>query len=329
MLISRRRFLAMVGASTATIVACGGAGESTAPTTSTGQGGSGGAGGQGGAGGSGGGPPGPDVIGPTGVTNKVLWLQGAACSGCSVSFLNRMSDEVPETIEDALLDVVVLGYHPLLMAAAGQSAISAAEALYAEGSYLLVIEGGIPTAMGGATCRAWTVDGQELAFVDAVKHFAERAAIVMCVGTCASFGGVVAAAPNPTGVRSGHDVLEQTTLNIPGCPPHPDWIAWGLGQLLAQATIELDQWGRPFELCKERIHDRCPRLQAEQPDSNGVDGGCSMKLGCRGLVGWAPCPAYLWNNQANWCIDANAACIGCTEYDFPQVGLTESIGAEE
>jgi hydrogenase small subunit len=327
MLISRRRFLALVGVSTAAVAACGGSGETTTPPTGGGQGGTGGASGGGGSAGSGGGPPDPGgTIGPTGVSNKVLWLQGAACSGCSVSFLNRLAAEPPETVEDALLDVVLLGYHPTLMAAAGESAIAAAEALYAEGSYLLVVEGGIPTAMGGATCRAWTVDGQELTFVDAVKHFAEHAAIVMSVGTCACWGGVAAAAPNPTGVQGAQQVLGATTLNIPGCPPHPDTIVWGLAQLLAQATIELDQYGRPFELFGQRLHDRCPRLQAEEADSVGVDGSCVRKLGCRGQACWAPCPVMPWNHGANWCVDANANCIGCTEPDFPGIGLNEPIG---
>jgi hydrogenase small subunit len=29
------------------------------------------------------------------------------------------------------------------------------------------------------------------------------------------------------------------------------------------------------------------------------------------------CPSTLWNGGVNWCINANAPCIGCTNPDFP------------
>ena len=246
-----------------------------------------------------------------------------------MSLLNRLSDEPPATVEDALLEVVILGYHPTLMAATGELAQAAAEAIYNEGSYLLVIEGGIPTGLGGGCCPTWTADGQELSFADALRRFAAKAAVVMCVGTCACWGGVAASAPNPAGVQGAGAVTGLTTLNIPGCPAHPDWIVWGLSHLLDQATIELDAYGRPFELFNQRLHDRCPRLVSEEATSYGVDQSCVRKLGCRGQMCWAPCPATLWNHKASWCLDANAPCLGCTEPDFPQIGLMQPITGGE
>jgi NiFe hydrogenase small subunit HydA len=211
------------------------------------------------------------------------------------------------------------------MVAAGELAVSAAETLYQEGDYLLVVEGGIPTAFDGGACPGWTVDGEEITFAAAVQRFADHAAAILCVGTCAAWGGVAASAPNPAGVVGTKELTGLTTLNIPGCPANPDWIVWGLGQLLDQQTIEIDSKGRPFALFNLRLHDRCPRLLAEVATAQGQEGQCSQKLGCRGQMCWAPCPVTPWNNGASWCVDANAACIGCTEPDFPQRGLTEPM----
>lgn len=324
MLISRRTFLAMVGATGATAVACDNFTEAGLPVA--GVGGRVGAGGGGGEDGTGGSPPVPGgYIEPTGVSNKILWIQGSACAGCSVSFLNRLAEQAPRTVEDVLLEVVLLGYHPTLMAASGDDAVAAAEAIYDEGSYLLVVEGGVPTAFGGAACGAWTVGGAHLFFDELLSRFAERAAAIMCVGTCASFGGVAAAAPNPAGVQSVPAFTGRTTLNVAGCPPHPDWIAWGLTQLLDQQRIRIDAEGRPFDLFSERLHDLCDRLLAGEADELGVDGLCHQPNGCRGQLCWAPCHRFHWNNEAGWCVDANAPCIACTEPDFPATDLYESV----
>jgi Ni,Fe-hydrogenase I small subunit len=50
---------------------------------------------------------------------KVIWLQGAGCTGCSESFLNRISTSAPTTAADVLINSINLIYHPTLMALAG------------------------------------------------------------------------------------------------------------------------------------------------------------------------------------------------------------------
>jgi hydrogenase small subunit len=59
---------------------------------------------------------------PSGPT--VIWLQGTGCTGCSESFLNRISASGPQTAANVLIDSVNLVYHPNLMAAAGQDAVA-------------------------------------------------------------------------------------------------------------------------------------------------------------------------------------------------------------
>ncbi len=256
------------------------------------------------------------TTGPT-----VLWLQGAACTGCSVSFLNRISPTAPATAADVLLQTVNLAYHPNLMGAAGELAVAQAHQAYDAGGYILCVEGGVPTAFGGNTCLAWTVQGEDTTFLEAVQQYSARAAQVISIGTCASFGGVAAAGPNPTGVKGVGTIAQKNVLNIPGCPPHPDWIVWAIAALLTNSVGQLDCSNRPVALYGKTVHQNCWRYAAYQANQHatqyGQDNLCLYDLGCHGPQTQAACPSTGWNNMANWCVDANATCLGCTSPTFP------------
>lgn len=248
----------------------------------------------------------------------VLWLQGAACTGCSVSFLNRISTTAPTTAGDVLINSINLAYHPNIMAASGQSAVNIAQQVYNKGNYILVIEGGVPTMFGGKTCLAWTSNGVDVPFKDAVTTLASRAAKVICVGTCASWGGMAAAPPNPTGVQGVKALTGITTINIAGCPPHPDWIVWAIVQLLLNKAVVLDSYGRPTTLFGETVHSHCPRRETDEDSGGfGIDNHCLREHGCRGPETPGNCPSLKWNNGVNWCVDANFPCLGCTNPTFP------------
>ena len=252
----------------------------------------------------------------------VIWLQGSACTGCSVSFLNRISTSVPLTVADLLTNPnpaqsINLIYHPNLMALAGESAVAEAEKIFARGGYVLAVEGGVPTKYGGAPCWAWSKGTQDITFQQVVLDYSKRAAAVLSVGTCSSFGGIPAAPPNPTGVKSVKEATGKTTINIAGCPPHPDWIVWVVAQLLLGNSMPLDSNGRPRSLFRETIHDDCPREERGQATEFGVDNQCLRALGCRGPETRANCRRGRWNGGVNWCIDANAPCYGCTNPNFP------------
>lgn len=250
----------------------------------------------------------------------VLWLQGAGCTGCSVSLLNRISDTGIKDSRDMLINAVNLKYHPNISAAAGDQAVGVIEDTYNAGNYILAIEGGVPTAFGGCTCWPWTLNGQDVTFKQAVTDLSSRAAGVVCIGTCASFGGMSAAPPNPTGVQSVQAATGVTTVNIAGCPPHPDWVVWALVQLLFGKSIPLDSYGRPTALYGQTVHSICPRRDGPDSTTFGQDGRCLEELGCRGPNTMGGCPTSLWNNKNNWCVNANAPCIGCTSPTFPGSG---------
>jgi hypothetical protein len=97
----------------------------------------------------------------------VLWLQGSACTGCSVSFLNRISTTAPLTVADLLTsptNSINLIYHPNLMGVAGDPVVDELEKAYSRGGYVLAVEGGVPTGFGGGACLAWSHNGQDVTF---------------------------------------------------------------------------------------------------------------------------------------------------------------------
>lgn len=248
---------------------------------------------------------------------SVLWLQGAACTGCTESFLNRTSTAAPQSAADVLISTVNLLYHPNVMSAAGETAVSVVNQAYSKGGYILIVEGGVPAAFGGNACYAWSTNGKDVTFMQAVKDLSSRAAAIISVGTCASFGGMAATAPNPAGVKSVSAVTGKQTINIAGCPPHPDWIVWAIAQLLLKNTIARDSNGRPTAIYGRTVHSQCPFRERDEIETFGVDGYCLKELGCRGPQTYANCPKQLWNGGTNWCAGANAPCIGCTEPSFP------------
>lgn len=248
----------------------------------------------------------------------VLWLAAANCTGCTVSLANRIAADQPVDVGDLLINTIDLAYHPNLMGAAGELAVDTLNEA-SRGDYVLVVEGGIPTAFGGHTCTLWNENGQDVTALDAVTQLAPSAQAILAVGTCASFGGIPGGSPNPTGIRTVKQVTGYNTVNIPGCPTHPDWIIYTIATLLAGAPLPLDADSRPTALFSTRytVHDKCPRRETEEAETFGVDGRCLEELGCKGPKTRADCPTRLWNGQTNWCIGANAICLGCTQKGFP------------
>lgn len=252
----------------------------------------------------------------------VIWLQGQTCSGCSVSLLNTV---YYMTIDDLLLKTIDLEYHPTVMAAAGPAAVQAATSAKAKGGYVLVVEGAVPTGGGGKFCTVWP----GMTMLNAVQTFASNTPYVIAVGTCASYGGLPGAAPNPTAARSVQSILgsAKKVVNIPGCPAHPDWIVGSIAYMIRYGKVPaLDANGRPTDYFGTATHANCPNLgyYAAGQYARTLGGtGCLRLLGCRGPETFSDCPTRRWNSPAvntagvNWCIGAGAPCHGCTDPTFP------------
>jgi len=225
---------------------------------------------------------------------------------------------------------VNLRFHATIMAGAGEPVIEVLEETAKEkkGGYILVVEGAIPTARGAVYGAIGERDGKPVTMEERVVEMARDALAVLAVGTCASFGGIPAAAPNPTGCKAVSKVLEDNgvsrpLVNIPGCPPHPDWFVGTVASIILNGlpkAEELDDNLRPLAFYGKLIHENCPRRAyfdegkfAKKPG----DEGCLYELGCKGPITYADCPLRRWNNGTNWVIGAGAPCNGCTQPEFP------------
>jgi hydrogenase small subunit len=221
-------------------------------------------------------------------------------------------------VADLLVNVVNLTFHPNLMSAAGDLAVAQIDNAVRTGGYILAVDGGIPTEFGGRTCTVWTdQNNHEVTALEAVQTLAPGAAYLLGIGTCASFGGIPSGGPNTTQIKSLAGATGRATINIPGCPTHPDWVVGTIAQLLAGTVPALDSSMRPSSLFSSTVHSRCPRNDGDETSSFGVDGACLRDLGCKGPRTRSDCPSRKWNSGVNWCIGANALCLGCTENGFP------------
>lgn len=256
-----------------------------------------------------------------------IWLQAASCSGCSVSILNAVSPRVTEL----LLDEVIPGRHinlrfqATVMAGAGEPVLKVLDEAERDlrGRFLLIVEGAVPTAEDGF----YGTIG-EAPMVKRVEALSRAAWAVIALGTCASFGGIFAAKPNPTGCVGLMTLfkekgIETPLINVPGCPPHPDWFVGTVASILILGLqgLALDEHHRPKLFYGKLIHENCPRrayFDEGKFAKKFGDEGCLYELGCKGPITHADCPLRLWNNGTNWVIGCGAPCNGCVEPGFPE-----------
>ncbi len=267
---------------------------------------------------------------------KVTWISGQNCTGCTVSLANSV---YYATIQDLLLNPPAatsldLNYHQTLMAAMSNEATQAADV---NTPTVLVVEGAIPPAASGyCEVGAFTgAAGESVA--DVVTAIAANASAILAVGTCAAFGGIPAGNPNPTGAKGVKDFLgnsfRKKIINIPGCPPNPNWIVGTIAYLIANGLSfpQLDSLRRPRAYYGERICNNCERFGKVFIDNRTPDGigdpdqvtRCLKYVGCKGSRTKSDCSLRKWHSPGfgqlgvNWCVGAGAPCQGCTQNFFP------------
>ena len=262
----------------------------------------------------------------------VVYLQTAACTGCAVSLLNTASP----TIKNVLIDQIAPGvhinlrFHPVVMAAAGDMALQVMEdtAKQKKDGYVFVVDGAVPMADGGVYGAVGERNGKPVTMLQRVTELAKDALAVIALGTCASFGGIPAAKPNPTNCQPVSKVLaargiKKPLINIPGCPPHPDWFVGTVAGVILKGlptADDLDDLLRPKAFYGKLIHENCPRRASFDEGKFAKkfgDEGCLYELGCKGPITYADCPLRKWNGGTNWVIGAGAPCNGCTQPEFP------------
>ncbi|MBN2705451.1 MAG: hydrogenase small subunit [Deltaproteobacteria bacterium] len=250
----------------------------------------------------------------------IVWLHFAECTGCSEALLRTSYPN----IDDLILETLSLEYHETLMAAAGHQAEENLEKALHDfpGKFICVIEGALPTGLNG---QYLTLGSKGRTGMEIAREVTAKAAAVICIGSCSSFGNVQAASPNPTQAKGISAALGIKTVNIPGCPPNPvNFVGTLLHYLMFGAMPPLDALGRPIWAYGKRIHDYCERrphydageFVEEWGDQGAKQGWCLYKMGCKGPYTYANCAKIRFNDSVSWPIMAGHGCMGCVEPDF-------------
>ncbi|MDR3591492.1 MAG: hydrogenase small subunit [Negativicutes bacterium] len=249
----------------------------------------------------------------------VIWLHGHECTGCDESFIRSQSP----VASDVVLNMIALEYSDTLAAAAGEPFehhLKEVMQKYA-GQYILAVEGGVPIAENGIHCM---VGGRP--YVTVLKEAAQGAAAIIEYGSCAAWGGIQAAKPNPTKSVAVSDVVSgKPIIKVPGCPPIPEVMtAVVMHYALFGQIPPLDGQNRPKQFFGNRIHDTCYRrpffdsgMFVERFDDAGSKAGwCLYKVGCRGPESYNSCGNMRWWNGLSYPIQSGAPCIGCSNNNF-------------
>ena len=250
---------------------------------------------------------------------SVIWLSFQECTGCTESITRSMSP----TLESLIFDTISLDYHHTLQAASGAAAEHAREQAMADnkGKYVVVVDGSVPLKDDGLYSTIAGVSNLKM-----LQDTCKDALAVISVGTCAAFGGIPKAKPNPTGAVGIDEIIkDKPVINIPGCPPIPEAMTGSVAYLVAFGKIpELDHLKRPKAFFGDSIHDRCYRRPfyergefAEGFDDAGARKGyCLYKVGCKGPVTYNACATLKWNGGVSFPIQSGHGCLGCSEPDF-------------
>ncbi|MBU1750435.1 MAG: hydrogenase small subunit [Chloroflexi bacterium] len=247
----------------------------------------------------------------------VVWLEFQDCAGCTESFLRASRPTVAEIV----LDVLSVDYHETIMAAAGHQAEEAKAAALKDGGHLVVVEGAVTSKDGGIYC---TIGGR--ASDEILREAVQGAAAIIAVGNCATFGGLPAANPNPTGAVGVDRIVSGVpVINLPGCPLNVvNLTATVVYYLTFKGLPALDRLKRPLFAYGKRIHDNCERrahFDAGQyveawGDEGHRRGWCLYKMGCKGPETYHNCPTVRWNEGVSWPVQSGHGCIGCSEPGF-------------
>ncbi|OHD64065.1 MAG: hypothetical protein A2176_08615 [Spirochaetes bacterium RBG_13_51_14] len=243
-----------------------------------------------------------------------------------MSLLNKIEPNIATVITE----FISLNFHQTVMGGTGDAAISVLEDAVEKNrkDFVLILEGSIPTK-SAEYCTIGEVNGRRVGVSEWVTKLSANAKAIVAVGTCATYGGVPAAEPrdgsgNPTGAVSlSQFVKGKTVLNIPGCPPHPDWIVGTLLHVLLKGMPERDEYNRPLLYYGKTVHEQCERLsdyKAGRFAKHWGDEGCLYNLGCLGMDSCCDIPVRKWVGGNNSCTGCGGGCIGCTEDVFPDYG---------
>ena len=290
-------------------------------------------------------------LGPLKVVHA-FWLAGMSCDGCSIAVVGATNPSVESLMSGSVAGMPkVILHHSVLSVEAGEEFIHSYE-LAARGElgapYVVIYEGSIADErIAAATGGYFSAMGVEKLGNDSngdervrpiptsewLKRMAPGAAAVIAIGTCATWGGIPAAAGNPTGSMSLMDFLGRDfrsafglpVINIPGCSPIGDNFTETVAMVLLflqgiGPLPEFDELGRPAWLFSETVHQRCVRAGFYEEGTFAKEYGdqeCLVEIGCWGPVVQCNITSRGAINHMGGCMNTGGICIGCTMPGFP------------
>jgi hydrogenase small subunit len=277
------------------------------------------------------------------VTAHVIWMTtGLGCDGDSVA----MTSATSPSLEDIVLGTIpgmprVIVHNPVLAFENGAEFMQAwfdAEAGKLD-PFVLVLEGSVPNEQinGEGHWAAMGTDpstGQPITTNEWLDRLAPKAAAVVALGTCATYGGIPAMKNNPTGAMGLLDYLGWNWRSsaglpivcIPGCPAQPDNTTETLMYLVfclagMAPPPDLDEAHRPRWLFERTVHESCNRAgfyeHGNFATEYGSDHRCLVKLGCKGPITKCNVPIRGWQSGIGGCPNVGGICMACTMPGFP------------
>jgi len=241
---------------------------------------------------------------------KLLWLQSITCNGNTHSFLNH-----PELF--SILSHFELVHHPVLETDFAFEDVLSLGVL----CDVLILEGSFRQ-------NGFSKSGVEV--LEMIEHYANKAAHIITVGTCATFGGIFKQ-HDPDAISGFCFDLEERTeryekyasklISLPGCPVHPQWLSYVLLMLSTNKKVQIDNLHRPVELYGYTVHTGCTRNEYFEWKIDtkrfGLKEGCLFyEMGCQGPYTRGSCNKILWNDTSSK-TRVGTPCFGCTEPNYP------------
>jgi len=287
----------------------------------------------------------PSLMGGPIARVHVFWLAGMSCDGCSIAVLGATAPAVESLLTGAIPGVpLMLLHHTAVQVEAGEAFMEpmrrAADGTLGE-PYVIVYEGSIANEDKLAS-GYWSAIGEELNAAGEMeqvpsaiwlRRLAPKAAAVIAIGTCATWGGIPAAMGNVTDSMSVADwlgpqyrsALGLPVVNVPGCSPVGDNFTETVAVTLlflqgVGPAPELDELGRPAWLFGETVHRTCTRAGFYEEGTFAKKFGdkeCLVEIGCWGPVVQCNIASRGAINHMGGCMNVGGACIGCTMPGFP------------
>jgi Ni,Fe-hydrogenase I small subunit len=255
-----------------------------------------------------------------------------------MSLLNAESPDLLTIFEAAGIHLL---WHPSLSEETGSEVVDIFDSILKGETQLdvLCLEGSVLRGPNG-TGRFHMLGGTDKPMMEWIELLSKQAQYTVAVGSCAAFGGISAAGDNITdatglqfeGEVPGGFLGDQyrslsgyKTINISGCPVHPDWVTETLISLsLGEHTEEaVDLFGRPRMYADQLVHHGCSRNEYYEYKASAElpgDRGCMMEnMGCLGTQAHADCNSRPWNGAGS-CTKGGYACINCTAPEFEEPG---------